>query len=261
MNKLDRITTDPEVFQGEPCVRGLRIPVSLIIKLISAGKTLEDILKDYPELENEDIKQSLEFAAWVVSEKAYPHFTVATEILDKLSGKWQQRWPRLANWLAKLQFSNWVPWNQRDAIDHANKSGVYILAIYDEIEEISPSIDPLDKSVIYVGKTNVGKTTSLKKRLADFDRAAFGNGASHAGGYTYREHFGTSRRGLYVSACPVYCVDERKKLVVNNKTHFDASESGDIQSFVMSQVITELEVCLRGLYVLKWGRLPKCNKE
>ncbi len=61
MNKLDRISIDPGVFEGEPCIRGLRIPVSLIIKLISAGKSAEDILKDYPELEKEDIKQSLEY--------------------------------------------------------------------------------------------------------------------------------------------------------------------------------------------------------
>ncbi len=63
MNKLGCITIDPQVFQVEPCIRGLRIPVSfpLIIKLISAGKTPEDIIKDYPELESEDIKQALEY--------------------------------------------------------------------------------------------------------------------------------------------------------------------------------------------------------
>ncbi|MBE0415463.1 MAG: DUF433 domain-containing protein [Dehalococcoidia bacterium] len=72
MYRLDRITIDPKVFQGEPCIRGMRIPVSLIVKLVSAGKTPQDILGDYPELEQEDIKQSLEFAAWVVSEKTYP---------------------------------------------------------------------------------------------------------------------------------------------------------------------------------------------
>ena len=72
MNKLDRITIDPEVFQGEPCIRGMRIPVSLIVKLVSGGKTPQDILRDYPELEEEDIRQALEFAAWVVSEKTYP---------------------------------------------------------------------------------------------------------------------------------------------------------------------------------------------
>ena len=70
--KLDRITIDPEVMGGQPCIRGLRIPVSLIIKLIASGKKIEDILEDYPELEEEDIKQTLEYAAWTVSEKVLP---------------------------------------------------------------------------------------------------------------------------------------------------------------------------------------------
>lgn len=70
--KLERITIDPEVMGGQPCIRGLRIPVSLIIKLIASGKKIEDILEDYPELEEEDIKQSLEYAAWTVSEKVLP---------------------------------------------------------------------------------------------------------------------------------------------------------------------------------------------
>jgi uncharacterized protein (DUF433 family) len=50
----------------------MRIPVSLIVKLVSAGKTPQDILRDYPDLVDEDIKQALEFAAWVISEKTYP---------------------------------------------------------------------------------------------------------------------------------------------------------------------------------------------
>ncbi|MCK4734741.1 MAG: DUF433 domain-containing protein [Methanophagales archaeon] len=70
--KLERITIDPEVMGGQPCIRGLRIPVSLIIKLIASGKKIEDILEDYPELKEEDIKQSLEYAAWTVSEKVLP---------------------------------------------------------------------------------------------------------------------------------------------------------------------------------------------
>ncbi|MBE9592978.1 MAG: DUF433 domain-containing protein [Proteobacteria bacterium] len=52
---------DPEVMGGQPCLKGLRIPVSLIIKLIASGKKIEAILDDYPELEEEDVKQSLEF--------------------------------------------------------------------------------------------------------------------------------------------------------------------------------------------------------
>ncbi len=72
MSKLDRVTVDPQVFQGQPCIRGLRIPVSLIVKLVSAGKTTDEIIDDYPELEKEDIRQALEFAAWVTSEKTFP---------------------------------------------------------------------------------------------------------------------------------------------------------------------------------------------
>ena len=72
MRKFDRITVDPKVFQGQPCIRGMRIPISLIVKLVSQGKTPEDVVKDYPELEEEDIKQALEFAAWLTTEKIYP---------------------------------------------------------------------------------------------------------------------------------------------------------------------------------------------
>ena len=74
MDNLDRITVDPKVFQGQPCIRNMRIPVSLIVKLVSVGKTTDAIMADYPELEKEDIKQALEFAAWVTSEKTYPIF-------------------------------------------------------------------------------------------------------------------------------------------------------------------------------------------
>jgi len=70
--KLERITIDPEVMGGQPCIRGLRIPVSLIVKLIAFGKKMGEIIEDYPELEEEDIKQSLEYAAWIVSEKVLP---------------------------------------------------------------------------------------------------------------------------------------------------------------------------------------------
>lgn len=72
MEKFDRITIDPQIMGGQPCIRGLRIPVSLIIKLIAGGKSTEEILEEYPELEEEDIKQALKFAAWMVSEKQLP---------------------------------------------------------------------------------------------------------------------------------------------------------------------------------------------
>ncbi len=68
--KLDRITIDPEVMGGQPCIRGLRIPVSTIVKLTAHSKTSKEILADYPELEGEDITQALEYASWAVSEKS-----------------------------------------------------------------------------------------------------------------------------------------------------------------------------------------------
>jgi uncharacterized protein (DUF433 family) len=69
MNILDRITIDPAICLGQPTIRGMRITVSVILKQIAAGMPLEDILAAYPELEKEDIVQSLQYAAWLASEK------------------------------------------------------------------------------------------------------------------------------------------------------------------------------------------------
>jgi len=66
---INRITIDPEVMSGQPCIRGLRIPVPLILRLLASGKTIFQILEDYPELEEEDIRQTLSFASWATSEK------------------------------------------------------------------------------------------------------------------------------------------------------------------------------------------------
>lgn len=63
-----RITVDPNVCFGKPCIRGMRIPVHLIVDLVAAGKTPTEIIEDYPELELEDIKQALEYADLEASE-------------------------------------------------------------------------------------------------------------------------------------------------------------------------------------------------
>jgi len=70
---LNRITVNPEIMGGQPCIRGLRIPVSLIVRLVASGKTVKEIQDEYPELEEEDIRQALEYAAWVASEKVIAH--------------------------------------------------------------------------------------------------------------------------------------------------------------------------------------------
>jgi uncharacterized protein (DUF433 family) len=60
---LKRITTDPQVCGGRPCIRGLRIRVADILSMLAGGATREEILKDYPYLEPDDISAALEFAA------------------------------------------------------------------------------------------------------------------------------------------------------------------------------------------------------
>ncbi len=60
---LERITIDPAICHGKPCVRGLRYPVEMILELLSAGMTTEEVLADYPDLEHEDILAVLTYAA------------------------------------------------------------------------------------------------------------------------------------------------------------------------------------------------------
>jgi len=60
---LTRITMDPAVCHGKPCVRGLRYPVEMLLELLSSGMTLDDILADYEDLEREDLLAVLAFAA------------------------------------------------------------------------------------------------------------------------------------------------------------------------------------------------------
>ena len=63
MSTIDRITMDPEICAGRPCIRGLRIRVKDVLDLLAAGATREEILADYPYLEADDITAVLEFAA------------------------------------------------------------------------------------------------------------------------------------------------------------------------------------------------------
>jgi len=67
--KFDRITFDPETLGGRACVRGLRIPVSVILGQLANGAKVEEILSEHPDLEAEDVKQALEYAAWLATEE------------------------------------------------------------------------------------------------------------------------------------------------------------------------------------------------
>ncbi len=67
----DRITADPMVLGGKACIRVMRISVSLVVNLVANGMTVEEIIEDYPDLEPEDIRQALQYAAWTADDAVY----------------------------------------------------------------------------------------------------------------------------------------------------------------------------------------------
>ena len=69
---FNRITIDSKMLNGQPCIRGMRMPVHQILDLVASGKSFKQILNDYPYLELEDIKQSIEYAAWLSREESIP---------------------------------------------------------------------------------------------------------------------------------------------------------------------------------------------
>lgn len=69
MALLDRITLDPNVMGGKPCIRGMRVTVGTVLGLLAAGRTEEEILDAYPYLEPDDIKAALQYATWRVEER------------------------------------------------------------------------------------------------------------------------------------------------------------------------------------------------
>jgi uncharacterized protein (DUF433 family) len=75
-NLLSRITVDPEVCHGKPCVRGLRYPVETILEYLAGGDTIEDLLKEFPDLQREDVLACLEFSRQMLAAKSV-HLTLA----------------------------------------------------------------------------------------------------------------------------------------------------------------------------------------
>lgn len=69
MGTLNRITRQPDVMGGKACVRGLRVTVGMIVGQIGGGRSIEDLLAEYPYLEREDVLQALQYAAWRAEER------------------------------------------------------------------------------------------------------------------------------------------------------------------------------------------------
>jgi uncharacterized protein (DUF433 family) len=70
--KFERITVDPQQMSGIPCIRGLRIPVATIVGMVAEGMSEAEILRAYPDLKKEDIREALRYAAEAVKERELP---------------------------------------------------------------------------------------------------------------------------------------------------------------------------------------------
>ena len=69
---MNRISVDPKQMNGVPCIRGLRIPVATVVGMVAEGMTFEEIVRDFPDLEAEDVHAALVFAAEAVREREIP---------------------------------------------------------------------------------------------------------------------------------------------------------------------------------------------
>ena len=70
--RFDRITVEPDKMGGVPCIRGLRIPVATVGGMVAEGMSVDEILADYPDLEADDVRQALQYAAEAVRERELP---------------------------------------------------------------------------------------------------------------------------------------------------------------------------------------------
>ena len=73
MEDFDRITFHDDIMTGQACIRDSHISVAMIVGMFARGAQVEDILMEYPNLEFEDIRQALEYAAWLAQKRVYPY--------------------------------------------------------------------------------------------------------------------------------------------------------------------------------------------
>ena len=137
--------------------------------------------------------------------------------------------------MPKTRFSRWVPWSERNALDGMNEPGIYLLAHF--TKRPGGEARPLRARVIYIGETH---DRTLRVRLNEFDRVAFGRRTNHAGGRTYRSIFsGVESRHLYVA------------------TFVPEGLKPDLLPLFI--LYTERRLILT--FALRFGEKPKCNNK
>lgn len=70
---FDRINVDPKICQGQPTIRGTRMTVAVILRMIASGMTPQEITQDYPEVSEDDVRQAAAYGAWLASEQTRPY--------------------------------------------------------------------------------------------------------------------------------------------------------------------------------------------
>jgi uncharacterized protein (DUF433 family) len=72
LRMFERITFHPNIMGGRACIRGMRIPVSVVVSQVAYGATVDEVLREYPDLEREDIESALAYTAWLAHEEVHP---------------------------------------------------------------------------------------------------------------------------------------------------------------------------------------------
>ena len=134
----------------------------------------------------------------------------------------------------KIRFSRWFRWKERNRIENSDKPGVYMLSKFGTMP--SARADSLDVNVIYFGETC---SQSLKERWNQFNRSAFYAKRGHSGGRSYRKVYGDKGLDLYVAAMPVDVANEDLRFAFIR--------------FAERKLILD--------FVLRWRKLPKCNRK
>ena len=68
---LERVTSNPQIMGGEPCIRGTRIPVTLVLDWLASGESMEDILEEYPTLTEDDVRAAIAYGSWSAKQRGH----------------------------------------------------------------------------------------------------------------------------------------------------------------------------------------------
>jgi hypothetical protein len=176
--------------------------------------------------------------------------------------------------LPTIEFSQWFSWKDRFEIPEKDLPGIYLLARHEDRNPQKGKADQVDPHIVYVGETK----KSLSTRWADFHREAFGEGGSHSGGTPYRKkQYANAEGALYLAAMPSSPLRwrpwantseteltatlpislEELRYLKRSLELAPAKRKGPLNGAWIKFV--ERKVLLN--FVLRWGKLPDCNKE